>query len=376
MDSSLKVSRQVTQAAFKKPFWGSMMLSLDVTENNNINTMATDGKHIFWNDAFTQKLSEEECLGVLCHEVCHVMYDHCQDFAPKDPRKVNIAQDYVINAMLILDESLKLPKDICFDQKYHNWTWQQVYADKEANDDWPDLPEDGFGPGDIINDPNMGEAEKGELREEIKRKVIQAAEAQKNSGVGDLPAGIEGLIKEIRESKVDWKAMIRANVKSNFPDDYTMNKPNKKFLQTYGIYMPTMYSETVNAIGIGVDTSGSMCDADYIKILSELNALCQEIKPLKIYVFYTDCEVAKVEVFEVGDDITQLETEGGGGTSFVPVFDYIEKTGLEIDQLIYMSDMEVYDGCFPEFAPTYPVLWLSTRDEYPVPFGDLVRVKD
>lgn len=376
MDSSLKVSRQVTQATFQKPFWGSMLLSLDIHNDDNVNTMATNGSYIKWNDVFTTKLSEEECLGVLCHEVCHVMWDHCQEFEGKDPRKVNIAQDYVINAMLIMDEQMKLPEGICYDAKYHNWTWQQVYADKEKNNDWPDLPEDAFGPGDIIPNDDMSDAEKGELREEIKRKVVQAAEAQKNSGVGNLPAGIEGLIDEIRKSKVDWKAMIRANVKSNFPDDYTMAKPNKKFLHNHRIYMPTMYSETVRAIGIGLDTSGSMCNEDYIKILSELNALCQEIKPLKIYVFYTDCEVAKVEEYEVGDDITKIETEGGGGTSFTPVFEYIENMGLEIDQLIYMSDMEVYDGCFPEFEPPYPVLWLSTRDEYPVPFGDIIQVRD
>ena len=367
MDSALKVSRQVTQAAFKKPFWGSMLLSLDVKGNDNVNTMATDGKHVWWNDAFTQTLDEEECLGVLCHEVAHVMWDHCQEFEGKDPKKVNYAQDYVINGMLI-EDGFKLPQGVLHDPKYNNWTWQQVYADI------PDPPEDYE--GDVKPNPDMSDAEKEELREEIKRKVIQAAEAQKNSGIGSLPAGIEGLIKEIRQSKIDWKSYIMNHIRSNFPDDYTMNKPNKKFLGTYGIYMPTMYSETVNTLAIGVDSSGSMMDNDHIKILSELNAISQVIKPQKVLIFFTDCEVAKVEEYNYGEEITELGLRGGGGTSFVPVFDYIKENNILVDQMLYMSDMEVWDDCFPKEAPDYPVLWISTRDDYNVPFGDLVIVRD
>ena len=370
MESQLKVSRAVTRLSFQKPFWGSMALASDIHEDNNIGTWCTDGLFIKWNDAFTQRLDEEETEFVLAHEISHIMWEHCQEFEGKDPRKVNKAQDYIINAML-KEAGFKLIQGCLYDPQYDGMTWQQVYAQ---------LPEDGGDDdalgGDVQSNPDLSDAEKEELKQEVRRRVVQAAENAKAQGVGDLPEGIEGLIKEIRESKVDWKEMIRTNIKNNFPDDYTMRKPNKKFLDTYKIYMPTMYSETIGTLAIGLDTSGSMCNEDHIKILSEINAISLELKPQKILLFYTDCEVANVEEYEFGEEIDVLKTRGGGGTSFVPVFKYIEDNGIEVDQLLYMSDMEVWDDCFPKFAPDYPVLWISTRDDYNVPFGEVVRVKD
>ena len=48
------------------------------------------------------------------------------------------------------------------------------------------------------------------------------------------------------------------------------------------------------------------------------------------------------------------EMAGGGGTSFVPVFDWIAGRGLRPDLLVYFTDAE---GQFPQRAPDYPVIW-------------------
>jgi predicted metal-dependent peptidase len=61
---------------------------------------------------------------------------------------------------------------------------------------------------------------------------------------------------------------------------------------------------------------------------------------------------------------------GGGGTSFVPVFDWIVRHGQQPDTLLYFTDA---DGEFPQEAPNYPVLWL-VKGKAPVPFGRRIQL--
>ena len=399
MDAQLKVSRAVTKAAFKYPFWGSCMLSLKVKEDESIPTACTDGSNILWSREFIDKCTENQTLGLMAHEVCHVIFQHCQDWRPKDPKLVNIAMDYVINQILE-DEGFELPEGgIKPNPKFKGMTWQQVYYILEDIDEKHNKDNSGTGAADkaglgedeqreiaqqikkptvedVIQNSGLSDAEKEELKQKIEQMTIQAAENAKNQGCGNLPAGIDGLIKTIRKSKVDWRERIRATLKTNFPEDYTMRKPNKKFLNTAGIYMPSMEGNQINHLAVGVDTSGSVSDRELERFLSELNAISEEMNIKKISIMYTDHEVAKIEEYTEGESITEFKLKGRGGTSFVPVFDYIYEQGLEVDQLIYFSDMEVYDQCFPPETPEYPVLWVSTREDYPVPFGELITVEE
>ena len=62
--------------------------------------------------------------------------------------------------------------------------------------------------------------------------------------------------------------------------------------------------------------------------------------------------------------------KGGGGTSFIPVFEYIEKNDLRPDALIYLTDLA---GRFPEHEPDFPVIW-GAICEGTAPFGKVVRI--
>jgi len=67
---------------------------------------------------------------------------------------------------------------------------------------------------------------------------------------------------------------------------------------------------------------------------------------------------------------------GRGGTSFVPVFDWIDQAPIGSSVvLIYATDGY---GDFPIAKPNYPVLWLATKhsiDPEKFPFGVVVRMK-
>jgi len=76
---------------------------------------------------------------------------------------------------------------------------------------------------------------------------------------------------------------------------------------------------------------------------------------------------------------------GGGGTSHIPVFEYIARHHLEPDLFIGITDLR---SVFPEKKPHYPVLWVAPRFATymdwcmeiedvcpPPPWGHVIRIE-
>ena len=62
--------------------------------------------------------------------------------------------------------------------------------------------------------------------------------------------------------------------------------------------------------------------------------------------------------------------KGGGGTSFRPVFEWLEVNGIEPQSLVYFTDA---DGEFPQKEPNFPVIWL-VKGKTKVPWGQRVQL--
>jgi len=61
---------------------------------------------------------------------------------------------------------------------------------------------------------------------------------------------------------------------------------------------------------------------------------------------------------------------GGGGTSFKPVFEYVDRVLQSPDLLVYFSDAE---DEFPQSMPAYPVIWL-VKGKQKVPWGQRIQL--
>jgi predicted metal-dependent peptidase len=62
---------------------------------------------------------------------------------------------------------------------------------------------------------------------------------------------------------------------------------------------------------------------------------------------------------------------GGGGTSFIPPFVYLEEENIRPACLVYFTDM---GGSFPD-DPGFPVIWCSTTEGCEGPFGETIQVE-
>ncbi len=125
---------------------------------------------------------------------------------------------------------------------------------------------------------------------------------------------------------------------------------------------------------IAIDTSGS-CSGDVAgHFVGEIYNIFREIREgiqfEGIHFIQCDCVIQKEKDFTDIDELESMEEElkqldGWGGTSFVPVFDRIgeriERDGIEVDALIYLTDA---DGDFPSYQPEYPVFFAMPSDAF------------
>jgi len=70
-----------------------------------LSTAATDGKKYYWNPDFLFKLSRDECPVVMQHESYHIIFFHSKRMRAAEPRKCNIAMDYVVNSCIESDHA-------------------------------------------------------------------------------------------------------------------------------------------------------------------------------------------------------------------------------------------------------------------------------
>jgi len=110
----------------KYPFFGSIVANVMYKENTSISTACTDGKTIYYNTDFLNKLTELEQIFIFAHEVCHIAFNHVFRSEGKNKLIWNVATDAVINAFLKRD-GLKLVNGVIEIDDALNFDSEELY---------------------------------------------------------------------------------------------------------------------------------------------------------------------------------------------------------------------------------------------------------
>jgi predicted metal-dependent peptidase len=122
------------------------------------------------------------------------------------------------------------------------------------------------------------------------------------------------------------------------------------------MYMPSTVSESMGRIVVGVDTSGSIGGRELQEFLSEVKAICDNVKPEMLDLMYWDTEVAAHEVYardDLGRMLGKTKPAGGGGTDAACVPDYIKARGIKPECVVMLTDG--YVASWGKWQQ--PVLW-------------------
>jgi predicted metal-dependent peptidase len=248
-------------------------------------------------------------------------------------------------------------------------------SDESGNSDG-DGPDESQGeesydsPQGEVRDAPAGSSEEGGTEADWKAAVQQAANAA--AAQGRLPGHLERFAKEQAESKVDWRSALRRFVQEAASADYSWRRPSARYVAR-GLYMPALHSEALGPIVVAIDTSMSIDDVTLSKFAAEVRAVVDEADPEGIHVMYCDSKLHRTDWFDRNDlaAFESLDPVGGGGTSFVPVFDALDDLEQQPCAVIYLTDLA---GRFPEVEPEIPTLWASTVRYGHAPFGEVLPI--
>lgn len=414
------------------PFWATLTGRLKY-EQAAIGTADVDGVTLRTDPAFTATLPFDELVGVVAHEGGHCGLCHHARRGSRDPQIWNIACDLALNPILIAaglklpqgalidrtmvdDKGRPLPAEVIYTRLKQAAEIAQDLADEDDEDDpvsdetgegetesesegegsgdgEGDEADDGVGAtvGDTVGPtadeeaaPSYGgcgsfrdapaEAEGGDAQtaqtesaQQWEIATMQAVAAAK--AAGELPGFAQWMVEQVKESRVDWREVLRDFVQVRVRSEATWSRPNRRHLHT-GTYLPSRDTKEIGELVVISDASGSCWGPLQEQFAAEFNSIAEDLRPRLTHLVYWDTKCQGHEEVEADDLPLTFEARGGGGTVYSGIWDWIEEQGIEPVGVVVLTDLEVF-GFGTE--PAYPVLWCTTLRTY-APFGEVVEL--
>ena len=377
----------------------TLMGFLPIEVSDKIATFATDGKMILVNRSYAESINDLDARGIMIHESLHIGLKHhlrlvrwmkrCA-LSDEDARELwNMGADYAINGSIKNSPNygidFTLPNNVLWDDHYSTCGWP---VEKICNDilrkGWKPKPKQGgsggggqsttkappqhgcgeiLAPQDCEGDSQEAKDAMAEEERSVNCRVAEASMLERQAG-----QGVGSMIDKIFTStgKTTSSEHIRYFLKKNFSHVRSYKRPNRRFLHRK-IYLPSRV-KTPHTLYACIDSSASMGRNDFEKCRKNLVRWAKELGLSKIRVAYVDSVIHKNPDTDkpwydidlkngTGADAMELNIFGGGGTSFDPIFDYIDRNNEDVGGLVYFTDGY---GSVRQRSPSFPVLWVTT----------------
>jgi predicted metal-dependent peptidase len=379
-----------TRLVISQPFFGTLALNLtmvEATAEQGVETMATDGRNLYFNSDFVLGMDEEELKGVNAHEVLHCALRHMTRRQHRDANKWNIAADFAIN-LIVIDAGFKLPwkpggledmkaiwagkkklgkdeKMYCYDKQFANMSAEEIY---ERIPDPPQMPggsgrivvdlggcgavlDAGTGPG---QEPGNEDATNPEaLGNDWDANVRMAVAVERAKNAGNQPGWMDRLIKDLKKPKINWKDQTRQFIDQSISKNYTYTRPNRRQMSG-GMVLPGLIPDALSELVFIIDISGSVTTEMATSMVSEGASALYDGVTDKLWVVYTDTQVAHVDEFYPGDIVTATARDGGG-TDFRAVMEWLPKNVPDAACVVFLTDGECGSAWGED--PGIPTLW-------------------
>jgi len=385
MDAIDKITRAKIKLQKDNPFFGYLTLHLKPIEDNTKQTIGVDiNTNLYYNSEFVNTLNEDELKGVLAHEIMHIITDDFGRMKSREPKTWNIATDIVNNNILvnnkfvipeiglkphnnIINLSGKIIVDL--DKKLAEEVYDEIYKEYKGDAGFDVL---------IMNGKN---GDGNNINVDWKQEVSNAYIYSKMRG--NTPDGIERLVDSLIYSKRNWKQILRQYIMENIPQDISYSRPSKNSIVSScysdGYYLPSVIEDEILNIVVSIDTSGSINDRDLKMFFGELASISRNYN-INATIIICDADIQGVydiKNFNMGK-LKNIKLKGGGGTSHIPVYNWIRKNKRNAKLLINFTDG------FTEFPDKKDVMinkmntiWVLTKnhiEEKSIPFGKILEM--
>lgn len=364
---------------------------------------ATDGKNMIINPDKFFEYGLAERVFIAAHEIIHNVYGdvellhrchntgkvpmHDGTSLPFDNPTMQKAMDLRINALLIQSKIGMRPKEGHFDDKMDGSesvldVYAKCYKKKKEGDEPEDVTGDGNNPGGFDNIMKPG-ASTGQTPQEATQQrnpqqwAVETAAAQtleQMKSQGGMAAALKRMFQDILEPEIPWIEHIETLINRTVGGgSHDWKRPDEWFIGR-DIFQPHKSGLGAGWIVVWGDTSGSRSVSEITSNMAELAGILDDVQPERLTVVWCDAAIDYIDEITDPIDLAHIKsrgTAGGGGTSMMPVLDWIKEQNFETpDLFIGFTDGYVL---FPDRAPDYPVIWASSTDNK-YPWGQVVRV--
>lgn len=369
------------------PFFGQLLCNLIVEEEESVDTMATDGKKLYYNPEFVVSLDQKELNFVNVHEVLHVALGHIWRKGTRAHSLWNIACDYAING--IIQESieadakaasiLQLPScGVLYREDLLGMSAEEIYEKlykDTTQEDIDEMIEKMLDNHDVWEEAET-QSDKDKKESDWSGKLIQAS---KSVQADKIPAGLKRIIDKLTNPTKNWREEISDFCQPEV-NDYSFAPPDRRYGDS-DFFLPD-FNEPINVakdVLVVMDTSASITQAQETAFYSETyGAINQFGDKLTGWVMFFDGEPYDPIRFDSAEEMIQIAPKGGGGTDFIKVFnkirDLIDNGSHNFSGVMFCTDG--YDD-FPREnpIPEIPLLWVMCSDVVP-PFGRHTRLDE
>lgn len=363
------LSKATKSLMLKEPFYGLFLVSLNKEWNERIPTACVSKHNIGYklkvNTEFWNSLSENHQLGLLKHELLHIVFFHVnihEEFA--DKKLANIAMDIEINQYIasdILPDGALLPSTFpelnlplkagC--REYYKLLQNEVNGGCQNSPQLGQMVKESEkweidGEGNIrdqngnivpVHDwkdfEGLSEAEKKLLKSQTEHVLTDIANSV-NKSCGNIPGEIQSVLKSLEKepAKFDWRGYLR-RFSGGSQRVYTKKlrrKPNKRFDENPGLKIKQR-----RHMLLAIDTSGSVNENELREFFNEIDHIHKT--GTEITIVQCDTAINNISAYKPNQEI---KIYGRGGTSFQPVIDYYNENFHRYTSLVYFTDGEAW----------------------------------
>ena len=337
----MDLDRAVKTLLIREPFYGLFLLNLNRYYGDKCDTacVCRNGinTELCVNKKFWDTLSDDEQLGILRHELGHILFKHITSseyFGDHD--KFNIACDLEINSYIPI-----LQKDpYCYPAR---WNLENNKGTKFYYENLPDEPDPSQGNSGNNYDPNdsheswkdfqdLSDTEKQLIENQIDYQAKNTAETcQKLIGSvpGELKEYLDSLFK-IKPQVFNWKAYFRRVIGNLITSELylTRMRPSRRFPDSRGV----KFKRKPHVL-VGVDTSGSISDEELEDFFSEIYYLWKS--GVKVTIAQIDTKIEHIEEY---NGKFNKEIYGRGGTEFTDLINYYNERKKDFSTLVIFTD--------------------------------------
>lgn len=377
---------------------------INESEFESLNKLKTM-KHPKTGETISTEISKDNLVFVIAHELMHLLmltYERghnigisshpTTELQKKYNMLWNMATDYEINSLLINNSQADFGGSISHKPigKYSKmWLYEEKYRDMTAEEIFEKLKSElkydpsGNGGSDGNEGGGNGEPMDGGFKDaegnthslDEHREVDEMTKSDFMGKAKEVFANGSGCDKNstalnrafneaFKPIPFNWRKALTKYFKQFVKANYTWNKPSRAGIST-GLILPSSGQTPSMRIGVAIDTSGSISEADLQDLMNHVFTLLSQFKSFEINLFCVSTKVHEETLMTLTPttkkNLVNFKIASNGGTELKTAFPYIEKqfAGKPLDLLLYMTDGEDYDvdGSETLTAPC-PVVWL------------------